>query len=79
MRTTKLESCHEISRSNPAIEWGEAQIVGPPGAKYRVTSAPCGCENRTRIIDGMGPSCDGLTSLCQLHAIHEEEDDDYDS
>jgi len=67
-RTTVLESCHILHR-RPQF----AAAVSRRDGDYRVTVAACGCENRTRIVPGHGPSCDGATDLCPEHAIPDED------
>lgn len=67
-RTTILESMHSIADRRP-------QLVGCTRTRegdYMVLSAACGCENRTYIVAGRGPSADGHTDLCDSHAISSE-------
>lgn len=70
-RTTVLESIHGLTKRRPQFKTAQMARDGI----YQVYTAPCGCENRTYVEEGHGPSCDGQTNLCDAHAIQDDWDD----
>ena len=75
MSYTCLESCHWLVDRRP--QFANCELRVSDGCQVR--TADCGCENRTRLVGGR-PSADGLTVLCDDHALdddtHEESENE---
>lgn len=69
MRAIVLESIHGLSSHRAYLAFAPMTLVG----EYQVRTAPCGCQNRTRIYPGIGPTADGVTSLCEQHGPPDDE------
>ena len=67
MNSIVLESCHVLHR-RPQFTEATARIEQRSCGLRRVTTAQCGCENSTHIVEDVGPSADGLTMLCEQHS-----------
>lgn len=74
MRTLFLENCTAARRRQQFKDAPAGVVEG----NYIVVTAPCGCQNSTRLGEYNGrtmPTCDGSTNLCDEHAVEDDYDD----